>query len=69
MSVTIVAALAEEMIRKWIMALERDRASITCVYPTYSTASMQVAAHIRVSHQLLSGTSGRIVRGLTRLIR
>ena len=38
------------------------------VYPTYSMASMQVAAHIRVK-QLLSGTSGRIVRGLARLMR
>lgn len=69
MSVTIIAALAEEMIREWIVALERALASITYVYPTYSTASMRVAAHIRVSHQLLSGTSGRIVHGLARLMR
>jgi hypothetical protein len=37
------------------------------VYPTYSMASTQVAAHIRVT-QLLCGTSGRIVRGLARLM-
>jgi hypothetical protein len=38
------------------------------VYPTYSTVSMQAAATIRVS-QLLSGTSGRVVRGMARLMR
>jgi hypothetical protein len=73
LGVTIVAAVAGEMIHEWIVALERglkvgDLANIIHVYPTYSTASMQVAADIRVT-ELLSGTSGRIVRGLFRLMR
>jgi hypothetical protein len=45
-----------------------DVAQAIHVYPTYSTASMQAAAAIRVG-QLLSGTSGRVVRGLARLVR
>lgn len=70
---TIVAARAGEMIHEWIVALDRglkvgDLANAIHVYPTYSTASMQAAAAIRVS-QLLSGTSGRVVRGLVRLMR
>jgi hypothetical protein len=67
------AAVASEIICDGIVALERgakvgDLASVIHVYPTSSTASMQVAAHIRVS-QLLSGTPGRMVRRLARLIR
>jgi pyruvate/2-oxoglutarate dehydrogenase complex dihydrolipoamide dehydrogenase (E3) component len=70
---TIVAGRAGEMIHEWIAALDRglkvgDLANVIHVYPTYSTASWQVAAAIRVE-QLLSGTSGRIVRGLARLMR
>jgi len=70
---TIVAARAGEMIHEWIVALNRglkvgDLADVIHVYPTYSTVIMQAAAHIRVE-QLLSGTSGRVIRGLARLIR
>jgi len=70
---TIVAARAGEMIHEWIVALDRglkvgDLANAIHVYPTYSTASMQAAAAIRVG-QLLSGTSGRVVRGMARLMR
>jgi len=70
---TIVAARAGEMIQEWVLAMDRglkigDLTNAIHVYPTYSTANMQVAADIRVG-QLLSGTSGRIVRGLARLIR
>jgi pyruvate/2-oxoglutarate dehydrogenase complex dihydrolipoamide dehydrogenase (E3) component len=70
---TIVAGRAGEMIHEWIAALDRgqkvgDLASAIHVYPTYSTASMQAAAAIRVE-QWLSGTSGRIVLGLARLMR
>lgn len=66
-------AVAGWIIHDWIVALERgvkvgDLASVVHVYPTSSTASMQVAAHIRVS-QLLSGTPGRSVRRLARLMR
>jgi hypothetical protein len=61
------------MIHEWVVALERglkvgDLATIIHVYPTYSTANMQAATDIRMA-ELLSGTSGRIVRGLFRLMR
>jgi len=70
---TIVARRAGEMIHEWILALDRglkvgDLADVIHVYPTYSTVIMQAAAHIRVE-QLLAGTSGRVIRGLARLIR
>ena len=70
---TIVAARAGEMIQEWTVGLHRglkigDLARSIHVYPTYSTASMQAAANIRVA-QLLSGASGRVVRGFARLSR
>jgi pyruvate/2-oxoglutarate dehydrogenase complex dihydrolipoamide dehydrogenase (E3) component len=70
---TVVAGRAGEMIHEWVLALDRglresELANFIHVYPTYSTASMQTAAHIRVE-QLLSGTSGRVIRGLARLMR
>jgi pyruvate/2-oxoglutarate dehydrogenase complex dihydrolipoamide dehydrogenase (E3) component len=70
---TVVAERAGEAIHEWVVALNQgikvgDLASTIHVYPTYSTASMQAAAGVRVN-QLLSGMSGRIVRGLARLIR
>jgi hypothetical protein len=59
------------MIHEWIAALDRglkvgDLADVIHVYPTYSTGSWQAAAAIRLE-QLLSGTSGRLIRGLARL--
>ncbi len=70
---TVVAERAGEMIHEWIVALDRglkvgDLANTIHVYPTYSTASMQAAAAIRVE-QLLGGTSGKVIRGLARLMR
>jgi pyruvate/2-oxoglutarate dehydrogenase complex dihydrolipoamide dehydrogenase (E3) component len=70
---TIVARRAGEMIHEFILALDRglkvgDLADVIHVYPTYSTVIMQAAAQIRVE-QLLSGASGRVIRGLARLIR
>jgi pyruvate/2-oxoglutarate dehydrogenase complex dihydrolipoamide dehydrogenase (E3) component len=70
---TIVAARAGEAISEWIVALHQglkvgDLSEMIHVYPTYSTATMQAAAHIRVQ-QLLSGASGRVIRGLARLVR
>ena len=38
------------------------------VYPSYSVAGQQAAAAIRID-RLLSGTTGRVVRGLAHLIR
>ena len=70
---TIVAAQAGEMIHEWIVALDRgikvdDLSNTLHVYPTYSIAGMQASAAIRVE-RLLNGTTGRIVRGLARLMR
>jgi pyruvate/2-oxoglutarate dehydrogenase complex dihydrolipoamide dehydrogenase (E3) component len=69
---TIVAGQAGEMIHEWITALDHglkvgDLADVIHVYPTYSTGSWQAAAAIRVE-QLLSGTSGWVVRTLARLM-
>ena len=60
------------MIHEWIVALENslklgDLAQTIHIYPTYSTASMQAAAEIRVA-QLLGGISGRVIRGLSHLL-
>lgn len=70
---TIVAPRAGEMIQEWSLAMERglkmgDLARSTHIYPTFATASLQAAAHIRVE-QLLTGASGRVIRGLARLAR
>ena len=70
---TVVAARAGEAITEWIVALDRglkvdDLSTILHVYPTYSDASMQAAAHIRV-RRLLGGASGRILRSVARLMR
>jgi len=73
LGVTVVCGRAGEMIHEWIVALEHglrvgDLAQVIHVYPTYSTASMQAAADIRVA-QLLGGTSGRIIRRVAHLLR
>jgi len=70
---TIVSARAGEMIHEWAAAIQHglkvgDLASMIHVYPTYSTGSMQLAAHSRVE-QMLSGMTGRAIRGLVRLVR
>ena len=70
---TVIAERAGDMIHEWIVAINHglkvhDLASSIHIYPTYSTASMQAAAAIRVE-QLLTGTTGRVVRGLARLMR
>ena len=70
---TIVAQQAGEMIHEWIIALDRgmkisDLAGSIHVYPTYSTANWQIAASFSME-RLLSGASGRVVRGLARLKR
>lgn len=70
---TVIAERAGDMIHEWIVAINHglkvhDLASSIHIYPTYSTAGMQAAAAIRVE-QLLTGTTGRVVRGLARLMR
>ena len=70
---TVVAARAGEAITEWVVAMERglqvgELATILHVYPTYSDASMQAAAHIRVA-RLLGGRSGQVLRSVARLMR
>jgi len=70
---TIVAGRAGEMLHEFVVAIDRgmkvgDLSHAIHVYPTYSTAAMQAAAEIRMN-QWLSSTSGRLVRGVARLMR
>jgi pyruvate/2-oxoglutarate dehydrogenase complex dihydrolipoamide dehydrogenase (E3) component len=70
---TVVAARAGEMIMEFALALKHgwkatDLASIVHPYPTYSTAIQQLTADMAVEH-LLSGVSGRLLRGVSKLIR
>jgi len=64
---TIAAGRAGEMIHEWIVALEHglkvgDLASVIHIYPTYSTASMQAAAEIRVGQWLTVKRLARLMR-------
>ncbi len=73
LGVSIVNARAGEMIHEWILAMDQkmrigDMANPMHIYPTYSLASQQAALQVRLT-RMLSGTSGRIVRGLSRLAR
>jgi pyruvate/2-oxoglutarate dehydrogenase complex dihydrolipoamide dehydrogenase (E3) component len=70
---TIVAGRAGEAIHEWIVAMDRglkvgDLANAIHIYPTYATASQQAAAAFRVA-ATLGGASGKILRGLARLMR
>ena len=70
---SIVAARAGETILELIVAMKQqmkigDLAAAIHPYPTYSTAVQQMAADIAVEH-LLSGASGKLVRGLSKAIR
>lgn len=72
LGVTIVAARAGEMIHEWVIAMDRglkvgDISAAIHVYPSYSVASMQASAAIRID-QLLDGISGRVIRGLSRFM-
>ncbi len=70
---TIVAWRAGAAIHEWVLALaQRMRvgtlATIIYTYPTYSTAAMQAAAAIRIEG-MISGASGRVIRGIAHLIQ
>jgi pyruvate/2-oxoglutarate dehydrogenase complex dihydrolipoamide dehydrogenase (E3) component len=70
---TVVAARAGEMIMEFTLALKHgwkaaDLASIIHPYPTFSTAIQQLTADMAVE-SLLSGVSGRLLRGASKLIR
>jgi pyruvate/2-oxoglutarate dehydrogenase complex dihydrolipoamide dehydrogenase (E3) component len=70
---TVVAARAGETIVELIIAMKekmqiKELAGAIHPYPTYSTAVQQMAADMTIE-KLLSGTSGRLVRGLSKIIR
>jgi pyruvate/2-oxoglutarate dehydrogenase complex dihydrolipoamide dehydrogenase (E3) component len=70
---TIVAARAGEAITEFIVALKNglkviDLASAIHAYPTYSTPVQQLAAGVAIDN-VLSSTSGKLIRGLGKLIR
>jgi pyruvate/2-oxoglutarate dehydrogenase complex dihydrolipoamide dehydrogenase (E3) component len=70
---TVVAARAGETIVELIIAMKeklksKDLAGDIHPYPTYSTAVQQMAADITVEN-LLAGVSGRLIRGLSKVIR
>jgi pyruvate/2-oxoglutarate dehydrogenase complex dihydrolipoamide dehydrogenase (E3) component len=70
---TIVAARAGEAIVELVVAMNQklkiqELAGAIHPYPTYSTVMQQVAAEIAME-QLLSGTSGILMRGLSRMVR
>lgn len=70
---TIVAARAGEAITEFAVALKNnlkviDLASAIHAYPTYSTAAQQLAAGVAID-SVLSSASGKIIRGLGKLMR
>jgi pyruvate/2-oxoglutarate dehydrogenase complex dihydrolipoamide dehydrogenase (E3) component len=70
---SMVAARAGEAIVELVVAMKNklkitELAGTIHPYPTYSTAVQQIAAEITVQ-RLLSGTSGKLIRGLSRAIR
>lgn len=70
---TVVAARAGEAISELIVAIRQpmkigDLAGAIHAYPTYSTAIQQLAAEMKIE-EWLSGTSGRVLRGLSKLVR
>jgi pyruvate/2-oxoglutarate dehydrogenase complex dihydrolipoamide dehydrogenase (E3) component len=73
LGVTIANGRAGEMIHEWILALDQglkisDVVKSIHIYPTYSIASQQAPFHIWVA-QLLAGASGKVIKGLARLMR
>ena len=70
---TIVNTRAGEVINEFVLAIKQglklaDLAGAIHAYPTYSTAVQQLAAEVAIGKSL-SGVSGRIVRGLSKMIR
>lgn len=66
---TVVAGRAGEVITEFVQALKHglkmsDLVSAIHVYPTYSTAVMQLAANITLD-DLLTGLSGKVIRRLS----
>lgn len=70
---TIVASRAGELVGELVLAIKngqrlKDIAGAIHPYPTYSTAIQQLAAEATINHTL-EGTTGTLIRGLSRLVR
>jgi pyruvate/2-oxoglutarate dehydrogenase complex dihydrolipoamide dehydrogenase (E3) component len=70
---TVVNARAGETIAEFIVAIKKDMnvsdlAGAIHAYPTYSTAVQQLAAELAIE-RTLAGASGKIIRGLSKIIR
>jgi pyruvate/2-oxoglutarate dehydrogenase complex dihydrolipoamide dehydrogenase (E3) component len=70
---TVVNARAGETITEFIVAMKHglkvsDLAGAIHAYPTYSTPVQQLAAEMATEHTL-AGISGKIIRGISRIIR
>jgi pyruvate/2-oxoglutarate dehydrogenase complex dihydrolipoamide dehydrogenase (E3) component len=70
---TVVNGRAGETITEFIVALKQnlnvsDLAGAIHAYPTYSTAAQQLAAELAIE-RTLAGVSGKIIRGLSKIIR
>jgi pyruvate/2-oxoglutarate dehydrogenase complex dihydrolipoamide dehydrogenase (E3) component len=70
---TVVNARAGETITEFVLAIRQnmhvsDLAGAIHAYPTYSTAVQQLAAEMAIG-QTLAGASGKIFRGLSKIIR
>lgn len=70
---TVVNGRAGETITEFIVALKQnlnvsDLAGAIHAYPTYSTAVQQLAAELAIE-RTLSGVSGKLIRGLSKIIR
>jgi len=73
LGVTIVNARAGETITELIVAMKHglkvsDLAGAIHAYPTYATPVQQLAAEMATGHTL-AGVSGKIIRGISRIIR
>jgi pyruvate/2-oxoglutarate dehydrogenase complex dihydrolipoamide dehydrogenase (E3) component len=73
LGVSIVNARAGETITEFILAMKHDLkvsdlAGAIHAYPTYSTPVQQLAAEI-ATEQTLAGVSGKIIRGISKIIR
>jgi pyruvate/2-oxoglutarate dehydrogenase complex dihydrolipoamide dehydrogenase (E3) component len=70
---TVVNGRAGETITEFVIALKQnmkvaDLAGAIHAYPTYSTAVQQLAAEIAIEGSL-AGASGKMIRGLSKIIR
>jgi pyruvate/2-oxoglutarate dehydrogenase complex dihydrolipoamide dehydrogenase (E3) component len=73
LGVTVVNARAGETISEFIVAMKHglkvsDLAGAIHAYPTYSTPVQQLAAEMATEHKL-AGVSGKIIRGISKIIR